>query len=201
MAVWFESLLGVLGLFLIWLFNLPAQAPLLGDLPDNLRAVGVGVLATVPLVGAAFGMLASSWRPFVRLRLVVLRYVVPWFRNESLGSLFLVAAAAGLGEELLFRGALQTGLIVWWGESSTWAAVIVSSLLFGVLHWATATYAVLATVMGCILGGLLVATDNILVPVTTHTLYDFFVLARLVQLAQRPRDRGGVRDVSRGPGD
>lgn len=182
-AVLFECLLGVAGLVIIWLGGLHRRHAFIGDLTENLSAIVTGVVASAPLVLAAFAMLASTWGPLQRLRQFVMRHVVPWFRTAGVTDLALVAGAAGVGEELLFRGAIQTGLIDWWGEEQAWLAVLSTALFFGLLHWATTSYAILATIMGLILGVLFVVTGNILVPVTVHALYDFMVLLRLVRMA------------------
>ncbi len=119
-AVLFECLLGFVGLAIIWLIGLHQRHAFMGNLADNLWAFITGVAASAPMILAAFLLLASSWGPLKRVRLFVLRHVVPWFRAASVTDLALVAWSAGWGEELLFRGAIQTGLADWWGDEQTW---------------------------------------------------------------------------------
>ena len=73
----------------------------------------------------------------------------------------------GLSEELLFRGVMLPAL----GLNLT--AVIISSLLFGVLHLSGAgqwPYVVWATVVGFALGYVALITGNLLIPIAAHII-------------------------------
>ncbi|AFZ51046.1 CPBP family intramembrane glutamic endopeptidase [Dactylococcopsis salina] len=76
----------------------------------------------------------------------------------------------GLSEELLFRGVMIPAL------GSGMVAVIVSSLLFGVLHlggiqqW---PYGLWATAVGIILGTMMIITGNLLIPIVAHIITNF----------------------------
>ncbi|MEM9276579.1 MAG: CPBP family intramembrane glutamic endopeptidase [Cyanobacteria bacterium P01_F01_bin.143] len=73
----------------------------------------------------------------------------------------------GLSEELLFRGVMLPAL----GLNLT--AVIISSLLFGVLHLSGAgqwPYVVWATVVGFALGYVALITGNLLIPISAHII-------------------------------
>ena len=88
---------------------------------------------------------------------------------------------AGIGEELLFRGVLQPALAA---HLPTWIAVVAVGTLFGLAHWLTAAYAVLAGIVGIYLGALFALSGNLLVPIAAHACYDLvalFVLARVKQ--------------------
>lgn len=110
----------------------------------------------------------------------------PWRRRlESaavVAKMFLLAAAAGIGEEALFRGFLQTGALVL-GEragltepAAVFAALTGVSLLFGAVHALTPFYFLLAAGMGAFFGILFLRTGNLFVPAAIHFLYDFCVL-------------------------
>lgn len=58
------------------------------------------------------------------------------FTLEGLGNALAVALETSVVEEVLFRGVVLWGLISWWGSDRTKQAVVVSSLLFGILHLA-----------------------------------------------------------------
>lgn len=76
----------------------------------------------------------------------------------------------GLSEELLFRGVMLPAL------GLDWSALIISSLLFGVLHLSGMEqwpYAAWATVVGFALGYCAIATGNVLVPIVAHILTNF----------------------------
>ncbi|HUE74462.1 MAG TPA: CPBP family intramembrane glutamic endopeptidase [Pirellulaceae bacterium] len=159
--------------------------------PDSmLVAVGWGMLATSPLTLGLALVTESRWRPLVELSDQAERLLKPLLAGVRPIELLFVALAAGIGEELLFRGLLQAGLAQWWsGHWAGWlAAWLLTSLVFGVCHWISGMYAILAFLAGFYLGGLLLVFDNLLVPITAHAMYD---LAALIYLANRMRD---VRD-------
>jgi membrane protease YdiL (CAAX protease family) len=99
----------------------------------------------------------------------------------------LISLAAGVGEELLFRGLLQAAIADW---LHPWAGLGIASLVFGLAHSITRTYAVLATLLGAYLGGLWLACDNLLAPMITHALYDFLALLYLIGTNQTENAEG-----------
>ena len=81
-----------------------------------------------------------------------------------------VSIAAGIGEELFYRGFLLWYLGQW---LPLWAAVVVSSLLFGlahVMHGAQATAR--STLMGVVLAGLYLLGGSLVAPMILHTAVD-----------------------------
>jgi uncharacterized protein len=85
---------------------------------------------------------------------------------------------AGLGEELLFRGVLQPVLARWLGVAG---GLVVSNVLFGLLHPLIWTYIVLSFLLGLYLGALGLWSGNLLVVIVAHGLYDFLALCYLVR--------------------
>jgi membrane protease YdiL (CAAX protease family) len=79
---------------------------------------------------------------------------------------------AGFSEEVLFRGALQP-----WLENVTGITngLLISNLIFALVHAVTPLYALLAMLMGLYLGmSLDYDTErNLLTPIVIHSLYDF----------------------------
>jgi membrane protease YdiL (CAAX protease family) len=59
-------------------------------------------------------------------------------------------------------------------------------VVFGIAHWVTTAYAVVAGVVGLYLGLLYVITENLLAPAVAHALYDFVALLVLVRLKPAP---------------
>lgn len=92
-------------------------------------------------------------------------------------SVVLVAPA----EELLFRGAIQGRLRERIGPVP---AILGASLLFGSMHFANYSGALapvlggvaLIVAVGCVLGALYEYTDNLVVPVVTHAIYNVVLL-------------------------
>jgi membrane protease YdiL (CAAX protease family) len=112
--------------------------------------------------------------------------VVPLFEKCRVWELAGIAAFAGFGEELLFRGLIQNSLAALFvGDLGSCVGLIGASLLFGLLHWLTLTYAILATSVGFYLGGLWLVTGNLLVPAVVHALYDFWALVYLLKIHRR----------------
>ena len=140
------------------------------------RAVGFGVAAALPawlLVVAFHRLRPGPLEPMMRL---VDELLVPAFARWTVGELLMVSLLAGVGEELLFRGVLQPALA---GPLGWWWARIVASLVFGLVHALSVSYAVFATLMGVWLGVLWIASGNLLVPIVAHAAYDFLTLVYL----------------------
>jgi uncharacterized protein len=183
-AVVCEAALGVIALGLGWFLERPPLAQVDWTLP----ALGYGLLATVPMIGGLVLITRYPIGPLKPLDDVVRQAIVPLFRATPIWELLLISALAGLGEEFLFRGVLQAGIQQVSG--SPWLALAVASLLFGLAHPITVTYAVLAALIGVYLGWLWLATDNLLLPVVAHGAYD---LVALVYLTRRSHDALGRR--------
>ncbi len=142
-----------------------------------------GLLATVPLGAGLWVLNRCRAAPLRRIRCIVNRRLLPLFAGASHLELAALAWAAGLGEEALFRGLVQHGLAslctAAWGGILAW---VVASLLFGVAHCVTWTYAGLAVIVGGYLGWLYWWTDSLLAPIITHATYDYFALAYLLSV-------------------
>ncbi len=155
-------------------------------------AAAAGIAAALPMLLLLLWCLRTSWGPMRRLVALVEERLGPPLASAGPLGIVLLAAMAGVGEELLFRGVLQ----VWLAERfPLWLAVGGASLLFGVGHWLSASYAVLAAVIGAYLGIVFLITDNLLAPMVAHAAYD--VVALLV-LARRASAVQGTTPVDQG---
>lgn len=94
-----------------------------------------------------------------------------WKPALAIGVSILLSLAAGIGEEILFRGVLQYELISRWHDVT--AGLVVSSVFFGALHAVTPLYAIMATLASLYFGWLFLHFDNLAIPIVTHTFYDF----------------------------
>ncbi|MEE8348134.1 MAG: CPBP family intramembrane glutamic endopeptidase [Acidobacteriota bacterium] len=173
LAIIFEGGLLLLAFILGW-WN---DSPLLEQIHLNGRALIWGILATIPLLLILAYLQRSHWGPFRRLCLEVENEVIPLFAGCSTLQLGIISVLAGAGEEALFRGVIQTGLseII-----HPWLALTAASLLFGLGHWITPTYAIVAGIVGGYLGLTAMASNNLLVPMLAHALYDFLALSALL---------------------
>jgi hypothetical protein len=123
--------------------------------------------------------LRTALAPVARLVRVAEQRIAPLFAGSTPVALALVALFAGLGEETLFRGVIQPALAM---HLPMWGALAAAATLFGLAHWITPTYALLAGIVGAYLGGLLLVSGNLLVPIVAHALYDLVALTLLVRL-------------------
>ena len=136
-----------------------------------------GTVATLPMFAMAWLVERSRLRSLRHLRLVVRNLIAGAFSEFSTWQVALVSLAAGVSEEMFFRGVLFDALRDQAGMSIVaWAALLGSSLLFGLAHAITRAYLVLATLIGIYLAIVLICTDSLLAPMVTHALYDFVLL-------------------------
>jgi hypothetical protein len=143
------------------------------------RGLAWGIAATAPLLLGLVWCLRTTLAPVARLVQVAEQRIAPLFAGSGPLALALVALFAGLGEETLFRGVIQPALAT---HLPVWAALAATATLFGLAHWITPTYALLAGIVGAYLGGLLLVSGNLLVPIVAHALYDLVALTLLVRL-------------------
>jgi hypothetical protein len=166
---------------------------LLGDPPAKRidwtpEAAVYGLLATIPLAATVWLCMRSRWGPFRRLLEFMEKNVNPLLANCRLWEFAGIAVFAGFGEEMLFRGVLQNlPSNLFEGQAYTYVGLVLASVLFGLLHWLTLTYAILAALIGLYLGILWIATGNLLVPAVVHAVYDFWALVYLLRLSGRSR--------------
>jgi len=185
-ALAFESALGVAAIAIGWLIG---HSPFVGiDLASEqthaqVLAIGWGLVATGPLLVALFLCDQFPIGPLRGLREMTANIINRMFSGATTGQLAAIALAAGCGEELLFRGLVQSGLVRLIGDwpGGLIAAIAVASLLFGLCHWLNATYAILAILAGAYFGVVLVLTGNILAPIMAHAVYDFLALIYLIR--------------------
>ena len=149
----------------------------------NGRGLAAGIAATAPLLLGLWWCRRTRFGPITRLVAFVEERIAPLFAGCRPAELALVALAAGVGEELLFRGVLQPALAA--HVPPGWAVLAVG-LLFGAVHWLTPTYALLAGLVGTYLGALYAASGNLLAPIVAHALYDFVALVVLTRVKPRP---------------
>jgi membrane protease YdiL (CAAX protease family) len=125
-------------------------------------------------------MLCVRWPigPLAQIKQFSEEVIRPLFAPCTLAELAALSLLAGIGEESLFRGVFQGLFIRWFGILP---ALIVPSVIFGLLHLITPTYAILAALMGIYLGCWVLFADNLLVAVIAHALYDFVALVYLVR--------------------
>lgn len=93
-----------------------------------------------------------------------------------------LAFASALGEELLFRGAVQSGLVAHGGVAQ---GLLLTTALFGALHvpWnrRLVPWTLMATSMGLVFGLLFLCTGEVLAPLVAHAIVNFANLKFLLR--------------------
>lgn len=178
LAAAFEGGLGLAAWALGWLTGYPAAA----TLRWQPAALSYGVLASLPLVVALWAMVRFPLGPLATLNRVLDEVILPLFAACGPRDFAVISLLAGLGEELMFRGALQGALSHWLSPA---AGLILASALFGLAHPITLAYGAMAAIFGVYLGAVWMASGNLLVPITAHAVYDFVALAYLMARFRR----------------
>lgn len=88
-----------------------------------------------------------------------------------------VTIVPAICEEMLFRGFILSGLQTEHGKTR---AIILSALLFGLLHFVP-SQVVLMTLFGILLGWLTIRTGSILVPILMHFVHNVLAVIVLLQ--------------------
>ena len=153
-------------------------APLVYFSWDAIDAL-LGVAACIPLLAVFLFLMCCPIGTLSSFKRALEKIIRPIFGGCTLVELAAVSLAAGVGEEILFRGVLQPAFSRWLGP---WIGLAVASLLFGALHPSSWSYVLIATIFGLYLGACWMASGNLLVPVIAHGLYDFLALAYLLRV-------------------
>ena len=168
-ACYFESALILVAIFLGWIAGInPFQYILFNE-----QVVINGILGTLPLCLIFLALNQIHSDSLQKIRQVLHDTLGPSLSRHHWADLFVLAAIAGTSEEILFRGVIQPWLENSWGMM---AGLLVSSLIFGLIHAVTVLYFIMATAVSIYLGMYLDYdnTRNLLTPIIIHGLYDFF---------------------------
>ncbi len=164
----FESSLILLALFLGWVADInPFE-----NLHFSEKAMVYGVIGTLPLFILFMAMQHMQIEAVQQVRKLLLETLGPVMQGYNWADLLILAVVAGVSEELLFRGVIQPWMEASWGMT---AGLVVSNVIFGLVHTVTPLYALLAGLVGVYLGLFLDygGERNLLTPVIIHAIYDF----------------------------
>jgi membrane protease YdiL (CAAX protease family) len=185
MAVVVEGGLALIAVVLAWLFrvSLRDMFPAIG--PPLVNAIARGLLATLPMLAIFLLLVNSNWPMMRQLREQVQWLIDEMFPSRSIGQFATVAVLAGIGEELLFRGALQSILGNW---TTPVIGLMITSLLFGLAHALSKLYFLFAVAVGAFLGWMALKYNDLVAPMVAHGVYDFLALAYLSRRKPQPAD-------------
>jgi hypothetical protein len=171
------SLLG-LAVALAWVMTVPIWDAWHWDWLD----FGRGLAGTMPMLLLFWWLMRTNVEALRRIREFIKHALLPVLEGWSVARLLSISVLAGVSEEFLFRGVLQGWLE---GTVGPATALVLASAVFGVCHWITPAYALVAALMGVYLGGLWWWSGNLLTPVVAHACYDFLALVWLLRFQRR----------------
>jgi membrane protease YdiL (CAAX protease family) len=173
-ACYFEVGLLIVALLLGILFDYPLADHLAWNLNDLL----LGALAAIPPLVVILGLTHSGWHVFGGLKRVVEIRIRPLFVGWTWWQLGVLSILAGIAEECFFRGLIQGGLV---NAGGMLLGILAASVFFGMAHLLTNAYGIMAALIGAYLGALLVWKGNLMIPITTHAVYDFAALGWIMR--------------------
>jgi membrane protease YdiL (CAAX protease family) len=164
---------------LAWLLGVSLREQFSTTASAALRSVGWGIVATLPLLAGFWWLVHSQAPTLQQMRARVDQLLRELFPSANLMELAVISALAGVTEELLFRGVVQTYSISW---TTPIVGLAIASLVFGAFHAMSRLYFVLTTAVGAYLGALLLWCQDLTVPIIAHGLYDFLALAYMTRV-------------------
>jgi membrane protease YdiL (CAAX protease family) len=176
MAVIVEGGLALVALALAWLFGVSVRELIPQTGSPLVAAIFRGVIVALAMLVVFFWMVHSSRAAVRELRQQVESLIGQMFPAGSVAQFGLVALLAGVGEELLFRGVIQTLLSQW---TTPVAGLLITSILFALAHALSKLYFFLALIIGLCFGWLVYQYNDLLAPMVAHSLYDFVALVYL----------------------
>ncbi len=162
-----EGVVLVAALLTAWLFDIKLF-PLTQNIFHDILIGTSGAIVPLALFIFLLSERTKSTHLLGSLKKTIENEIRVIFSNCRLIDLCLISVFAGIGEELLFRGVIQIKI-----------GIIGASILFGLLHFITPAYCVIATIMGFYLGFLFQYYESIIIPIQLHFIYDLGALIYL----------------------
>lgn len=169
-AIGLELFLGFIGIVLLWLQGATIQ-PLLSL---GIKYWLLGIWSAGPVLAAVYYVLSGTGLIANQIRSFFSEVIGPIFKGWNPLHFLLLSLASGIGEEILFRGAIQGWLTLQMGAVP---GIVLTGLLFGILHAVRWWYFAYAIMAGWYLGWLMVASGTLLVPALCHATLNFVTLA------------------------
>jgi membrane protease YdiL (CAAX protease family) len=155
---------------------------------------------TAMLGGAMLGIGLVPWMQLVALlqqkffprsvegQIELMRFLLPPLEQYPILIPVLIGVFAGVCEETLFRGPVQTGLL---RRMPKWTAIVIASVLFAAAH--LDLYGIPArTFLGVVLGWIVVHTGSVFPAMAMHAIYD---IVQLLYVAYEVRKAGGAQQL------
>jgi hypothetical protein len=161
----------------------------------SVQHVTIGALSAVPLLGC--NHLLWKWtqrNPDSIYSRFSRQVVLPLCRAVTIRDAALIALLSGIGEEVLFRGALNTLIATHTGNL---LALFVTSILFAYVHFIGhlkqfGAMIPLYSIVGAILWMIWRATNSLTAVATAHATYNFAAIATMKYLDGRDAARSNA---------
>ena len=172
-AVVFYAAMAVIGAAIVSAQGLEVIPTVFGDGLNPLRDALLGA-------GAGLAVVLLTWATR-NLKLVrrLNAELSPLLAGLRSGDIAVLAVTSAVGEELMFRGALQPLL-------GFWPTVVVFGLAHGGTNRRLALWVVFAALAGILLGWLTVYTGSLLAPVICHLTVNFWNLHAMASESTAP---------------
>lgn len=145
------------------------------------RDICIGTIGAIPPLLCAILALSKKADRFLilrSLRRTVIQLVSVLFAHARIPDILFISLLAGCAEEILFRGVIQPA-----------TGIIFASILFGLIHFITPAYMLMATLMGLYIGFFFEQFGSILIPIQIHFLYDLGLLMYIKHVMIGETDR------------
>jgi sodium transport system permease protein len=147
--------------------------------------LGIGL---APLSQLIQGLQERVWPPNRESQEILLKFLLPSIEHYPLLVPVLIGLLAGLCEETLFRGPIQTGLL---RRIPRTTAIVIGGLLFAAAH--LDLYGLpIRTLLGILLGWIVVRSGSVFPAMATHAAFD---ITQLLDLSGKVRRYGGAQGL------
>ena len=169
----------MLTIALVCISQFDLEISLLGDIGGATSIVSgfAGAIIIYVLLWSTY-QLPGYFMDDLRSHLTAIRAALVKMPNWQL---MVLALAAGIAEELLFRAVLQTWLV---SEIGLYWGILAASMMFGLAHFISIPYVIVTALTGIGLGYLYAFTDSLMLVMIIHAVYD--AIAFLV-ICERPQ--------------
>ena len=185
-AAWFELSLGFIAIILGAMLGINPREHLPRGLPlaqfdwlwiTRSIAIAVPFALLLLIVVQLIGRLPLD--ELNRLERVTKNQLRSMLGPSTIPQLIILSLAAGVGEELLFRGLIQNALLSLYSPTTLTGAlpaIACSSIAFGFAHPISKSYILVTTLIGLLFGFLYWHYQDLLACVLAHSLYDAVLL-------------------------
>lgn len=155
-----------------------------GFVTVDARQVVLGAALAAILTGTVYGLQRAFPEPCRKLLLDQARRYSADFSTLSWPLIVLISLSAGIGEEALFRGGLQTLL---GGYVGPVAAILAANFLFALIHLARPLVLVILFMIGLFLALAFWWSGSLLAVMIAHALYDIWALGNMKRVVLEDR--------------